>query len=228
MDGDLIVHKLDDIGGQLVAARAEERRRLERDLHDGAQQGLIVLRMKLGLARTLVPDTAPELRALLAEIEDEMGEALESIRGVVSGFSGQVLETRGLYAALAALARRASLPIELDCAGLRYTVDVERCVYFSCAEAVQNVLKHAGATRASVRVWPAQGWVNFEVSDDGRGFDPTGPPRGQGLPNVRERLRALGGDVDLWSRPGLGTRLAGRVPLAATADVPEREVALAL
>lgn len=198
-----------------MLSRDEERRRLERDLHDGAQQSLLALRVKVELAERLAGGGSDELRALLGEIHVGLVEALAEIRGLLRGLSPHGLEVLGLRSALLAHVRSAPIPVDVRCAALRYPAAVERSVFFCCAEAIQNVIKHAGASRCAVRVWQAGGRLELEVHDDGRGFDPALPHPGTGLRNLRDRITALGGELALRSAPGRGTTVRGSVPLTA-------------
>jgi signal transduction histidine kinase len=206
---------------RLVSAQDEERRRLERDLHDGAQQALIAVRMKLGLAEALAGDMPPELRDLLQEIQEEMGEAVDSVRALARGVFPPLLEAQGLRAALTARARQSPVPLEVSCPHERFPREVEGTIYFCCAEAVQNLVKHSGAGRGQVRVWRAGGRVSFEVCDGGRGFDVGDTEAGSGLQNMRDRLEALGGSFEVSTRSGEGTRLAGWVPLTSGVATPQ-------
>jgi signal transduction histidine kinase len=200
---------------RLISAQDEERRRLERDLHDGAQQALIAVRMKLGLAEALAGDMPAELRDLLHEIQEEMGEAVDSVRALARGVFPPLLEAQGLRAALTARARRSPVPLEISCPRERFPREVEGTIYFCCAEAVQNLVKHSGAGRGEVRVWKAGRRLSFEVCDGGRGFDVAEAAAGAGLQNMRDRLEALGGSLEVRARPEEGTRLGGWVPLTS-------------
>jgi signal transduction histidine kinase len=200
---------------RLIRAQDEERRRLERDLHDGAQQALIAVRMKLGLAEALAGDTPAELRDLLHEIQEEMGEAVDSVRALARGVFPPLLEAQGLRAALTARARQSPVPLEISCPPERFPREVEGTIYFCCAEAVQNLVKHSGAGRGEVRVWKTGGRVSFEVRDDGCGFDVAEAAAGTGLQNIRDRLESLSGSLEVTSRPREGTRLGGWVPLTS-------------
>jgi signal transduction histidine kinase len=200
---------------RVVAAADAERRRIERDLHDGAQQHLVALAVNLRLARELAESDPVGARALLEELADDVHEALEEIRNLAHGIYPQLLVDRGLDEALRAAVSRAPVRARLDTGTIgRYRPDVEATVYFCCLEALQNVGKHAGPdARATVRVWEEQGALRFEVADDGAGFDPQTGPQGSGLTNMSDRLGALGGRLLVSSAPGDGTRVAGAVPL---------------
>jgi signal transduction histidine kinase len=199
---------------RLVAAQDEARRRLERDLHDGAQQNLVSLRMKLGLAASLARDKPGSLEPLLQEMQSELGDALDSLRNLARGVYPPLLEAEGLKAALRARARQVPISIDVQCGPERYPRELEGAVYFCCSEALQNLSKHSRATRGSVRVWCEDGRLCFEVRDNGRGLDAARARSGGGLQNIRDRLDVLGGVVDVSSTPGVGARVGGWVPLS--------------
>jgi signal transduction histidine kinase len=197
---------------RLVQAQDAERRRIERNIHDGAQQQLVALQVKLGLAKRLADD--PErVDRLLAELQDETNQALNDLRDLARGIYPPLLADQGLGAALEAQARKGPVPIAVDADGLgRYPPEAEAAVYFCVLEALQNMAKYAEATRADVRLAAPEGWLTFEVTDDGAGFDPDTTPRGSGLTNMADRLAALGGAFEIRSNPGEGTTVTGRVP----------------
>jgi signal transduction histidine kinase len=199
---------------RLVTAQDEARRRLERDLHDGAQQNLVSLRMKLGLAASLARDKPGLLEPLLQEMQSELGNALDSLRNLARGVYPPLLEAEGLKAALRARARQVPISIDVQCGPERYPRELEGAVYFCCSEALQNLSKHSRAARGSVRVWCEDGRLCFEVRDNGRGLDAARVKLGGGLQNIRDRLDALGGVADVSSAPGSGARVAGWVPLS--------------
>jgi signal transduction histidine kinase len=189
-----------------------ERRRIERDLHDGCQQRLIALRIKLGLAEELVgAENEPALR-LIQELAGDAESALHDLHTVVRGVYPSLLVDRGLPDALKGLARSAPMPVRVLAEGsARYPAEVEAAVYFACAEALQNAAKHAGVV-ASARIALRQdgSGLTFEVSDDGHGFgdDVTA---GAGLANMEDRVGAVGGHLLVTSAPGRGTTVRGRV-----------------
>ena len=198
---------------RLVAAQDEERRRIERNIHDGAQQQLVALAVKQRLAENLVrqdPDRATEM---LAELQAETAEALENLRDLARGIYPPLLADQGLTASIEAQARKApvSVEVESDATG-RYPQEVEAAVYFCCLEALQNVAKYSEASRATVRLLDEDGWLTFTVADDGVGFDPDTAARGTGLQGIVDRLEALGGTLEIRSRPMKGTTLTGRIP----------------
>ncbi len=199
---------------RLVTAQDEARRRLERDLHDGAQQNLVSLRMKLGLAASVAREKPDSLEPLLQEMQSELGDALDSLRNLARGVYPPLLEAEGLKAALRARARQVPISIDVQCGPERYPRELEGAVYFCCSEALQNLSKHSRATKGSLRVWCDDGRLCFEVGDNGRGLDPTRAKSGGGLQNIRDRLDVLGGVADVSSAPGTGARVAGWVPLS--------------
>jgi signal transduction histidine kinase len=208
---------------RLVAAQDQERRRLERNLHDGAQQNLVALKVKLGLAEMFIDKDPARAKQILSELKGDADEALETLRDLARGIYPPLLADRGLVPALESQARKATVPVEVIADGIgRYPQDVEAAVYFCCLEALQNVQKYARASRAVITLRADTGELLFEISDDGAGFDPENVPRGAGLQNMADRLDALGGNVDLESAPGAGTRLRGRLPVKLQeAVVPE-------
>jgi signal transduction histidine kinase len=201
---------------RVVAAADAERRRIERDLHDGAQQHLVALAVNLRLARELAETDPVGAREVLEELARDVHEALEEIRDLAHGIYPPLLVDRGLYEGLRAALARAPVRARLEGEAIgRYRPEVEATVYFCCLEALQNVSKHAGrVTGATLRVWEEQGGLRFEVADNGVGFDPRVEPRGTGLTNMSDRLGALGGRLSVISAPGDGTRVAGVIPAA--------------
>jgi signal transduction histidine kinase len=200
---------------RLVTAQDEERRRLERDIHDGAQQQLVALAVKLRLARTLAGRDAERARSLLDELQGETQEALENLRDLARGIYPPLLADRGLAAALEAQARKVPFPVQVEPNGVgRYPPDAEATVYFCVLEALQNAAKYADASRAVVRLSEEDGRLVFSVSDDGAGFDVERSSSGTGLQNMADRVDAMGGSLDVDSSPGLGTTVTGRIPLS--------------
>jgi signal transduction histidine kinase len=199
---------------RLVAAQDEERRRLERNLHDGAQQNLVAIKVKLGLAEMFAEKDPARAKATLAKLKADTDEALETLRDLARGIYPPLLADKGLAVALESQARKATVPVEIKVDGLtRYPQDIEAAVYFCCLEALQNVQKYAGAKQAIVRLEADDGSLRFEVEDDGAGFDAANARKGSGLTNMADRLDALGGDLDVDSAPGRGTLLRGRLPV---------------
>jgi signal transduction histidine kinase len=201
---------------RLVAAQDEARRRLERNIHDGAQQRLVALSVRLRLAQSLVARDPAETGRMLEELQAETTETLEDLRDLARGIYPPLLADKGLVAALEAQTRRSVVPVELhpDGAG-RYPQEVEAAVYFSVLEALQNVSKYANADRADIRLSESNGALTFEVEDDGDGFDAATVGRGTGLQGIADRLAALDGSVEIRSTRGSGTVVAGTIPLDA-------------
>jgi len=202
---------------RIVAASDAARRQIERNLHDGAQQHLVALAVNVRLARQL-SETDPKASA---EILDNLGEALQDavqeLRALAHGIYPPLLVDRGIEEALRSAASRAALPTEVTASGLgRYSPEEEAAVYFCCMEALQNAGKYAGdGATIAVRVWEDAGAVSFEVNDTGKGFDSaTSRPKGAGFVNMRDRVGAIGGSVTVRSKPGEGTTVSGRIPIA--------------
>ena len=190
-----------------------ERRRIERDLHDGCQQRLIALRIKLALAEEIMGDDDRRVRDLIQEIGADAETALEDLHALVHGIYPPVLADRGLPDALKATARAAPVRARVLAGDVpRYPADVEAAVYFTCAEALQNTAKHGGpGVTARVVLRHEEGGLAFEVRDDGRGFD-SGAPTGSGLANMEDRLAAVGGRLSVVSAPECGAVVQGWVP----------------
>jgi signal transduction histidine kinase len=198
---------------RLVTAQDEERRRIERDLHDGAQQHLVALKIKVGLAESLA-EPESKTRPLLAQLKRDADEAIANLRELARGIYPPLLASEGLGAALQVPARRFALPVELEVDNVaRQPREIEGAIYFCCLEALQNIAKYADATRVRVRVWAGDSVLAFAVEDDGKGFDPATVVRSSGLQNMRDRLEALGGSLEVRSEPGHGTAIEGRVPV---------------
>jgi len=199
---------------RLVAAQDEERRRLERNIHDGAQQQLVALAVKMRLVESLALKDPSKAATTAAQAKAETQQALEDLRDLARGIYPPLLADRGLAAALEAQARKAPLPVEVDRDGVgRYAQEAEAAVYFCVLEALQNVAKYAEASSAAVKLAEEDGHIRFTVTDDGRGFEVATTPRGSGLQNIQDRLEALGGWFEVRSKPGEGTTVTGRIPI---------------
>jgi signal transduction histidine kinase len=199
---------------RLVKAQDEERRRLERNIHDGAQQQLVALSVKLTLVRAMSRKDPGRADAMLEELQAEAQGAMENLRDLARGIYPPLLADHGLVAALEAQARKAAIDVHIESDGIsRYPQEAEAAVYFCTLEALQNVAKYAQATRAIVRLREAERALVFEVSDDGVGFDPKSQGYGTGLQGMADRLAALGGTVVITSSPGDGTTVTGQVPV---------------
>jgi signal transduction histidine kinase len=199
---------------RLVRAADEERRKFERNLHDGVQQQLIAIRILTGLAADEAPVDG-SIRDSLTMIDDNVQDALEEVRAVSHGLYPPLLSAKGLVVALRAIQRRTPLPLRLHTDGVaRYSPDVESAVYYSCLEAIQNATKHGGPDlHILVRLRQDGDELRFDVGDDGAGFD-AGRVNGTGLQNMQDRLGALGGSLTVRTAPGEGTLVSGRVPRA--------------
>jgi signal transduction histidine kinase len=199
---------------RLVAAADDERRRIERDIHDGAQQRLVALALELRSAQRRLGDGAdPELDLLLASTADQLQVAVEELRELARGIHPAVLTESGLAAALEALAARLPIPVSVEADIDRLPSDVEATAYFVASEALQNVVKHAGATKAGVSASHADGVLVIQVVDDGVGGAKLNG--GSGLRGLTDRVEALGGRVRIESLPGSGTRVVGEIPCAS-------------
>jgi signal transduction histidine kinase len=198
---------------RIVAAQDAERRKLERNIHDGAQQQLVALAVRLRLAKQLLVTDPERASRMLEDVEHDTTEALADLRDLARGIYPPLLADQGLVAALSAQARKASLPVQIDADEIaRYSPEQEAGVYFCILEALQNVAKYAGASKAVIRLSESNGYVAFDVSDDGRGFDQAQTAYGTGLQGMADRLNALGGELDVRSEPGGGTTVTGRLP----------------
>lgn len=202
---------------RLVAAQDEERRRLERNLHDGAQQQLVALSVKVRLAQQLATRDPERATAMLEDVQTDATDALENLRQLARGIYPPLLADKGLVVALEAQVRRAPVPVRISGEGVgRYGQDIEAAVYFSCLEALQNVAKYAEATQAELVLSNGGGMLQFVVRDDGVGFDPASTGYGTGLQGIADRLAALEGSVEIRSAVGRGTTVTGRVPFETT------------
>ena len=201
---------------RLVEAQDAERRKIERNLHDGAQQQLVALTIQLSLLEESADDPAA-VRQLAPAVRDGLRAALEDLRDLARGIYPPLLADQGLVPALQAQARKAALPVEIDVDGIgRYPQDTEAAVYFCALEALQNIAKYAGASRATVGLSCSGGNLTFTVTDDGTGFDTASTRHGTGLQGMADRLAALDGALDVRSRPGRGTTLTGQLPVTAS------------
>ncbi len=199
---------------RLVAAQDNERRRLERNLHDGAQQYLVAIKVKLGLVGILATKDPEKARATVVALKLDADEALENLRDLARGIYPPLLADKGLAAALESHARKATVPVHVRADGIaRYPQETEAALYFCTLEALQNVQKYARASGATVQLREDGEQLTIEVVDDGRGFDMTAIKRGAGLTNMEDRLDALGGALQIHSRPGYGTTLRATVPI---------------
>lgn len=208
---------------RVLAAGDVERQRIERDLHDGVQQRLTALRIRLALAAQdfhVRGDT--DASAALSRFGNEVEQAIDEVRAFAHGVYPELLSSNGLGAALVSAGRHAAEPVAVSTRGLRpCRPEVENAVYFTCLAAIDNAAKHAGPARVSIRAWDTARALHFTICDTGCGFDLSRTPVGAGLTNMRDRITALGGTLTLDSSPARGTRVHGSVPdpwLAAAAE----------
>jgi signal transduction histidine kinase len=197
---------------RLVRAQDTERQRIERNLHDGAQQQLVALLIQLTVLDDAADDPA-EVRQLTGQFRDGLHAAIDDLRALARGIYPPLLADQGLEAAVRAQAARAPLPVQVEADGIgRYRRDAEATAYFCILEALQNVAKYARASSAKVALSCPDGHLEFTVTDDGGGFDTATPAPGTGLQGMADRLAAAGGTLCIRSAPGLGTTISGRMP----------------
>lgn len=199
---------------RLVAAQDAERRNLERNIHDGAQQQLVALQVRQRLAEQLIDRDPTKAKEMLGQIQTDTGTALDDLRDLARGIYPPLLADKGLAAALESQARKATVPVRIDADGIgRFPQEIEAAVYFSTLEALQNTAKYADATAVVITIGRADHQLTFSVTDDGHGFDPASSGRGSGLQGIADRLGALEGEVTVESAPGLGTVVSGVLPV---------------
>jgi signal transduction histidine kinase len=200
---------------RLLNAAVTERERIQRDFHDGAQQRLVGIRVKLDLAIEDLSQGQELGRETLVAIQRELEETITEVRALVSGVYPELLIDYGLSRALRAACRRSPVPVALRVERIRrYSRDVEAAVYFTCLEALQNVAKHAGPrARGVLHVRQDREQLRFALSDSGDGFDVERTPSGHGLVGMRDRIQALGGELTVTSAQGIGTVVSGSVPV---------------
>jgi signal transduction histidine kinase len=201
---------------RIVRAGDSERRKFERDLHDGVQQRLVTIAIDVGIASELAEET-PAIRASLDEIGNRVDEALTELREIAHGIHPPILTELGIVAALRRVQLRSTTALSIDAGDVgRHHPELESAVYYCCTEAIQNAIKHGGAgVRVAVDLHEEAGLLAFRVVDDGPGFDTSAPHSGLGLQSMRDRLGALGGRVSIESSPGTGTIVSGSVPFEA-------------
>ena len=214
--------RLDDLRAaqkRLVAAQDHERRKLERNIHDGAQQQLVALTVKLRLAQALVGTEPARAESMLVDLQADSQSALEDLRDLARGIYPPLLADKGLAAALASQLRKSAVQATLLADGVgRYPQEIEAAVYFSCLEALQNAAKYAAASSATVELHDDGTELGFTVSDDGLGFDPSSVVYGTGLQGITDRLGAIDGRLAVESAPGRGTVVTGHVPSRGRTD----------
>jgi signal transduction histidine kinase len=212
VDASLI--ELQESRARIQAAADSERQRIERDLHDGAQQRLVALRIKLGLAGDIMREDPARGAAMVAELGDEAEAALDEVRSLAQGVYPSLLADEGLAVALQALGRRSAPVARVATDGVgRFPPEIESAVYFCCLEALQNVAKHAPNARSVSISLHVDNALLFEVRDDGGGFARESVRPGFGFTSMHDRIAAVGGRLTIHSEPGGGTTVAGSVPL---------------
>lgn len=209
---------------RIVAAQDQERRRLERDLHDGAQQQLVALAVNVRVAQELLETDLHQTRELLDDVGAQANDALETLRDLARGIFPAVLADRGLGAALQAYLAKSQAGVSFHIAEsltfTRFEPQAEAAVYFCCLEALQNRAKYAPGSTAGVHLELENSWLTFRVSDQGPGFERTAATAGTGLAGMADRLAAVGGTLEVRSAPGHGTVVTGRLPVDAVARTP--------
>lgn len=219
---DEVRHKAEELQvsrARIVAAGDAERRRIERNLHDGAQQHLVGLGIKMRLTAELADEDVEAAKTFLAEMGQELQDAVQELRTLAHGIYPPLLMEGGLARALEAAAARSPRPVTVDAASsVRYPTEVEATAYFCCLEALQNASKHAGeGATVTIRVQEDAEALVFEVSDNGAGFELNGKGLGAGFVNMSDRLGAIGGSLRVESAPRRGTSVVGTVPIRAGA-----------
>ena len=211
---DRSVAELRESRARILAAADDERRRIERDLHDGGQQRLVALRIRLALAEETIEEDPARTRRMLHRLGDDIDAAIDDLRSLAADVYPSLLAARGLSDAIRTAALQCPVPVSVEVNGSdRYLEEVETAAYFCCLEALQNVAKHApDAETVSVSLH-RNGDLRFEVRDDGPGFSMNGSDPGSGLVNMRDRIEAVGGELTIRSRPGAGTEVVGTIPV---------------
>ena len=200
---------------RLVAAQDHERRKLERNIHDGAQQQLVALQVRQRLAEQLVHRDPAKAKEMLGQLQVDTAAALDDLRDLARGIYPPLLADKGLAAALEAQARKSPVPVTVEAGQIgRFPQEIEAAVYFTVLEALQNTAKYAHASNVSVIVERRESALAFTVTDDGDGFDTTATGHGSGLQGIADRLGALGGTLVVRSAPGSGTSVSGHLPFA--------------
>jgi signal transduction histidine kinase len=204
---------------RLVTAQDERAKQLERNLHDGAQQQIVALTVKLRLLGQLMDRDVEKAKSMALDLQTDATDALEQLRDLARGIYPPLLADQGMVAALEAQARKASVPTEVRSDGIgRYPQDIEAAVYFCVLEALNNVGKYADATRAEVSLAQIDGHLRFAVVDDGTGFDTAETSYGTGVQGMADRLDAIGGALHVVSRKGGGTTIEGQIPTPTSSD----------
>jgi signal transduction histidine kinase len=199
---------------RLAGAQDAERRRIERNLHDGAQQQLVALQVKQRLAEGMIERAPDKARELMTQLQGDTAQALDDLRDLARGIYPPLLADKGLETALESQARKSPVPVTVESESLgRYAQVVEAAVYFCALEALNNLAKYARASTATVSLSQVDGMLTFEVADDGVGFELASATGGTGLQGMADRLQAIGGMLEVDSAVGSGTIVRGRVPI---------------
>jgi signal transduction histidine kinase len=199
---------------RIVATGDAERRKIERNLHDGAQQHLVALAVNLRLTKDILADDPDGAAEMLDALADSVKETIQELRDLAHGIYPPLLMDSGLLEALRAAAARSPLAVDVRADDLgRFSPEIEAAVYFCCLEALQNAAKHAPAANVVVELHAEGGVLTFSVTDDGPGFDAAVAAQGHGYINMSDRLGAIGGTVEWRSSSGAGATVAGSVPL---------------
>lgn len=198
---------------RIVSVQDETRRKLERDLHDGAQQRLVSLKIKLGIGSSLADKAGlDDVKSMIDVVRAETDQTIDSVRDFARGIYPPLLEAEGLGAALSAQARKMPIPVTVQAAGLgRYPKEQEATVYFCVLEALQNAMKHSEASSVQVVLSDSEDELAFEVRDDGVGFDQASVDS-NGLINMTDRVEAVGGQIHIQTQPGRGTVITASMP----------------
>ncbi|MEP6476214.1 MAG: sensor histidine kinase [Actinomycetota bacterium] len=206
---------------RIVAAQDERAKTLERNIHDGAQQQLVALTVRLRLAEQMAERDPSSVSAVLRDLQEQASTALDDLRDLARGIYPPLLADKGLEAALKSQARKAAVPVDLETGDVgRHPQEVESTVYFCVLEALNNVAKYAQARAATISLSRTDGLLTFEVRDDGVGFDATANSYGTGLQGMADRLDAVGGSLTVHSAPGHGAVVHGEIPVRETSEEP--------
>ena len=209
------LRELSESRARIMSGADRERQRIERDLHDGAQQSLVAVRIRLELAGELLRESPADAEQLLGNLSRDVDDALEQVRSLARGVYPSLLSDRGLGEALRSAARRNPVRITVDSDGVgRQSPMIETAVYFCCLEAIQNAMKHAGGVGTIAVSLAVNGDLHFEVRDNGSGFQRDQVTSSAGLTNMSDRLAAVGGFLVIRTAPGMGTCVSGTVPLS--------------
>jgi len=218
-----LIEELRDSRARIVASVEHERLHLERDLHDGAQQKLLAIQLKLALAQQRA--AGEDLVCQLEAIQDDAAEAVDELRRLAHGIYPPVLRERGLADALRSVAMTAPIPIQVTDEGIGRCSSpaIEAAIYFCSLEAIQNAIKHAGPqARVTVGLARRPGEIEFAIGDDGIGINTRASADSVGLLSMKDRIGAVGGELEIHSSPGAGTRIRGRVPDEAPPSAGQR------